>query len=182
MRFKNLIAAICSPSSSKEFPHMKAATAILVSAIAISLPLSASASIDRDADVEVLSEVQLQEIAATGNFPQGYCTWYADQMIRKNWSGTYKKNGTTWQGNAKDWLANAKSKGLKTSGKPAKNAIAVYGPTKTNSYGHVAFVTGVNEKKKTYTITEMNWVGLNKVSTRTLSYGAGGIIGFIKKP
>lgn len=152
----------------------------ILGAIAIALSLSAHANLSADGDVEVLSEAQLQEITATGNFPAGYCTWYADQMIRKNWSGTYAKKGTTWQGNASDWLANAKAKGLKTSSTPEKYAIAVFsGPAKE---GHVAFVTGVDTKKKTYTITEMNWKGFNKVSTRTLSYGAGGIKGFIKKP
>lgn len=159
----------------------------ILGAIAITLSLSAHANLSADGDVEVLSEAQLQEISATGQYFEGWCTWHADKMIREHWSGKYAKNGTigadgktkSW-GDAKAWLANAKAAGLKTSMTPSKYAIAVY--SSSDPRGHVAFVTGVDTKKKTYTITEMNWKGWNKVSTRTLSYDAGRIMGFIKKP
>ena len=161
---------------------MKAAIAVIASAIALNLSSIAHAnvSVEHD-DVTVVAEQDMPEMSAKGNFPAGYCTWYADSMIRKHWGSAFNK-GTSWQGNAKDWLANAAKKGLKTSSKPSKYAIGVFGATKNNEFGHVVFVTDVNDKKKTFTFTEMNYAGLGKTTTRTLSIAKSGAIGFIARP
>ncbi len=180
MRPRQMKEIVFSYINVKESIFMKPAIAVIVSAIAINLSLPVFANVNPNADVEVLSEAETHVVAAKGNFPAGYCTWYADQMIRIFWSGY--KTGTTWQGNAKDWLNNAVAKGLSTSKTPSLYSIAVYGATTKNAYGHVAFVTAVDRLRGTYTIYEMNYTGFNKISTRTLANGSGGILGFITRP
>ena len=167
-----------TPNLSKEFNMKSVLSAIALTVASMQILAAQSDTGANNSDIEVLSEQDTHIIAATGNFESGHCTFYADQMIRKNWSGYAK--GTTWQGDAKDWLKNAKAKGLATSSKPSMHAIAVYGPTTKNKYGHVAVVVGV--KNGEYVVSEMNYTGLGKITTRTLSNSADRILGFIPKP
>jgi surface antigen len=96
-------------------------------------------------------------------FPYGYCTWYVAQ--RKN---------IPWSGNAGAWIYNAKSMGYATGKTPVVGAIMV---SSESSYGHVAIVESVRGGE--FTVSEMNYVGFAKKSTRTISTGSRLTKGFI---
>lgn len=96
-------------------------------------------------------------------FPYGYCTWYVAQ-----------KRYVPWGGNASAWLANAKASGKATGSTPRPGAIVV---TRESRWGHVALVESV--RGSSFTISEMNYAGFGKKSTRTLSTGSGVVRGFI---
>jgi len=96
-------------------------------------------------------------------FPYGYCTWYVAQ-----------KRYVPWGGNAGAWLANARAYGKATGSAPRPGAIVV---TRESRWGHVALVESV--RGSSFTISEMNYAGFGKKSTRTLSAGSGVVRGFI---
>jgi len=96
-------------------------------------------------------------------FPYGYCTWYVAQ-----------RKYVPWGGNAISWLSNAKAYGKATGSAPKPGAIMVSGESR---WGHVAVVESV--KGSSFTISEMNYAGFGKKSTRTLSAGSGFVKGFI---
>ena len=103
--------------------------------------------------------------AGTGHrFPYGYCTWYVSQ-----------RRYVPWGGNAGSWLYNAKAAGYATGKTPRAGAIVV--TTENRYYGHVAVVEKVSGDA--ITISEMNYVGYAKRSTRTLSSSSRVIKGFI---
>ena len=97
------------------------------------------------------------------SFPYGYCTWYVAQ-----------KRYVPWGGNAGTWLYNAKARGYKTGKEPKKGAILV---TSESWWGHVAVVEKV--KGNTITVSEMNYKGWGKTSTRTISTSNRVIKGYI---
>lgn len=96
-------------------------------------------------------------------FPYGYCTWYVAS-----------KKYVPWGGNAGTWLYNARAYGAKTGKTPKKGAIIV---TSESWYGHVGIVTKVSGSS--VTISEMNYRGWGKVSTRTISTKSRVIKGYI---
>jgi len=97
-------------------------------------------------------------------FPYGYCTWYVSQ-----------KRYVPWSGNAGTWLYRAKASGYATGRSPRVGAIMV--TTENRYYGHVALVEKVNGD--TITVSEMNYTGFAKRSSRTLSASSRAIKGFI---
>lgn len=96
-------------------------------------------------------------------FPVGYCTWYVAS-----------KKHVPWGGNAGTWLYHAKAYGASTGKTPKVGSIMV---TNESWYGHVAIVEKVSGGN--ITVSEMNYVGWNKKSTRTLSSNSRVIKGFI---
>lgn len=103
--------------------------------------------------------------AGTGHrFPYGYCTWFVAQ-----------KRYVPWGGNAGTWLYHAKAMGYATGKAPRAGAIMV--TTENRYYGHVALVEKVSGD--TITVSEMNYVGFARKSTRTLSASSRAIKGFI---
>ena len=101
------------------------------------------------------------------HFPYGQCTWWA----------AYNRH-VTWNGNAGDWLTTASAQGLHTQLTPGVGAIAVYRPGSGYSqYGHVAVVIAVSST--TYTVSEMNFIGWGRVSTRTVTWPDPHLEGFI---
>jgi surface antigen len=107
---------------------------------------------------------KLEGKAGTGHrFPYGYCTWYVAQ-----------RRFVPWSGNAGTWLYNAKAMGYKTGKTPAVGAIMV---SSESWWGHVAIVEKVNGDM--ITISEMNYKGWAKKSSRTLSAKSRVIKGFI---
>jgi len=96
-------------------------------------------------------------------FPYGYCTWYVAQ-----------RRYVPWGGNAISWLSNARAYGKATGSTPRPGAIVV---TRESRWGHVALVESV--RGSSFTISEMNYAGFGKKSTRTLSTGSGVVRGFI---
>jgi len=114
---------------------------------------------------EVTGGVTPKGKAGAGHrFPYGYCTWYVAQ-----------KRYVPWSGNAGAWLFNAKARGYATGRTPRVGAIVV--TTENRYYGHVALVEKVNGD--TITVSEMNYAGFAKRSTRTLSASSRAIKGFI---
>lgn len=102
------------------------------------------------------------------SFPYGQCTWWAAYNRR-----------VTWNGNAADWLANARAKGIATSNGPSLGAIVVYarGGGYSDLYGHVGVVIGVMPGR--YVISEMNVLGWAKVDTRAITWPDPHVEGFI---
>ncbi|MDH4330853.1 MAG: LysM peptidoglycan-binding domain-containing protein [Candidatus Moranbacteria bacterium] len=107
---------------------------------------------------------KLEGKAGTGHkFPYGYCTWYVAQ-----------RRFVPWSGNAGTWLYKAKSMGYKTGKEPRKGSILV---TSESWWGHVAVVEKVGNG--TITVSEMNYKGWAKTSTRTISTSNRVIKGYI---
>jgi surface antigen len=101
-------------------------------------------------------------------FPAGWCTRYAADTYRDR-----NRRDVTFRGNAKDWGVNASRAGYFTStdvNRIVRNSILVFGPTRTNQYGHVAVVDNV-VKGDYVVISEQNWKGFGIVSTRKIKWG-----------
>jgi len=98
-------------------------------------------------------------------YPYGWCTYYV----------ATRRQVPTSMGNAGRWLGSARSSGMSTGSKPVPGAIVV---TSESWAGHVAYVESVNGDG-TFTVSEMNYAGWGKTSTRTISTSAGMIKGFI---
>gem|GEM_PF-216658 len=96
-------------------------------------------------------------------FPYGYCTWYVAQ-----------RKYVPWGGNAGAWLTNARASGRSTGRAPQAGAIIVTGESR---WGHVGIVEKVSGNS--VTISEMNYAGFGKKSTRTISASSRVIKGFI---
>jgi len=102
---------------------------------------------------------------ATG-FPAGWCTYYVAT-----------KRNVTWRGDAGFWYQNAAAAGYAVGSKPKVGAIMV---TWESYLGHVAYVESVNADGS-WTVSEMNFVGFDVISTRTIKPGELGsrLVGFI---
>lgn len=79
-----------------------------------------------------------------------------------------------FRGDAKRWPENAVKAGHTLGSRPIVGAVVV---TNESRYGHVAYVEKVDGD--TFTISEMNYRGRYKVSTRTLAVGDKRIRSFI---
>ncbi|MFA9262216.1 MAG: LysM peptidoglycan-binding domain-containing protein [Undibacterium sp.] len=97
-------------------------------------------------------------------FPYGYCTWFVAQ-----------KRYVPWGGNAGTWLYNARAYGYKTGKTPAVGSIVV--TTENRYYGHVAYVERVTADA--IFVSEMNYTGWAKKSTRQLSRASRVIKGYV---
>lgn len=102
--------------------------------------------------------------AGSHKFPYGYCTWYVAQ-----------KRTVPWGGNAGTWLYHAKAAGYATSKTPTVGSIMV---SSESWWGHVALVTSVSSDS--FTVSEMNYAGWAKKSTRTIAKSNRVIKGFIR--
>ena len=107
--------------------------------------------------------IKLSGGGAGHRFPYGYCTWYVSQ-----------RRYIPWGGNAGSWLANARASGKATGSTPRPGAIMV---SSESRWGHVAIVESV--KGSSFTISEMNYSGFGRKSTRTLPTGSRVVRGFI---
>ena len=98
------------------------------------------------------------------HFAYGYCTWYVAN-----------KRYIPWFGNAIDWWPNARANGQGEGQVPKVGAVMV---TRESGYGHVAYVESVNGDGS-WVVSEMNFIGWNRVSTRTIHPGQIPLVGFI---
>lgn len=96
-------------------------------------------------------------------FPFGYCTWYVAS-----------KRYVPWGGNAGTWLYHAKAAGYSTGRTPRPGAIMV---SSESWWGHVAIVESVSGGS--FTVSEMNYAGFAKRSTRSIEVGSRVVRGFI---
>ena len=100
-------------------------------------------------------------------FPWGQCTYWAafNRVV-------------TWNGDAWQWLANAAAHGEATSSGPAYGSIVVYRAGAGYSvFGHVGLVVGVHGSS--FTVSEMNYLGLGIVDLRESPWPDGAVEGFI---
>lgn len=93
-------------------------------------------------------------ISGNHKFAPGYCTDYVARKVP----------GITWGGNAGNWPSNARAAGATVNHSPSAGAILV---TNEGSVGHVAYIESVSGSE--FTITEWNYAGLYKKTTRTFS-------------
>ena len=98
----------------------------------------------------------------------GQCTWWAIYRFHA-FSGYYPNLVAPGNdGDARYWAGNAVYNRWTVTATPRVNSIVVF-PAWTNGagyYGHVAWVTGVYGSQ--ITISEMNYLGWDKVDSRTL--------------
>jgi surface antigen len=114
---------------------------------------SVPASVTTQASTAVATQQTTQPISrgsSVGNtYYAGYCTWYAKSR---------RPDLPNNLGNADTWAVRAAAQGFATGSKPRVGAIAQQGM-------HVAYVESVNSDG-TVTLSEMNYVGWNVVSSR----------------
>ena len=96
-------------------------------------------------------------------FAKGQCTDYVAQKV-----------AVTWRGNANRWVANASAQGYQVDRTPAAGSILV---TNESRYGHVAYIESANGDN--FTISEWNYAGRYRKTTRTLSANDPRIVGVI---
>ncbi len=101
-------------------------------------------------------------------FPVGQCTYWASS----------NHPGVAWVGDAWQWWAKAATAGHPESSVPQIGEIVVY----TNNghysgFGHVAIVVGV--WGSSYTVSEMNLVGLDLVDQRVSPWPDPEVLGFV---
>jgi surface antigen len=97
-------------------------------------------------------------------FPWGQCTYYVAT-----------RRYVPWNGDAKNWLTNARAYGFRTGSTPVAGAIMVTSENKR--YGHVVYVEAVSDDK--VTVSEMNFVGKGIKSVRVISASSPIIRGYI---
>jgi surface antigen len=97
----------------------------------------------------------------SNGYDYGYCTWWA--ALRRQQMGKPLPSNL---GNASTWKVYAQLAGFSVSNKPQPGAVIWYPPH--DYYGHVGFVESVGDDG-TVNTSEMNVVGWNRVSYRTLS-------------
>lgn len=111
--------------------------------------------------------------ASVGNrYAYGNCTWYAYE--RRAELG--RPIGSFW-GNAVTWKSYAQSAGYHVNRTPAPGAI-LHDPYSAPPYGHVAIVEQVHADGS-IRISEMNYVGFNIISGRTISAGQAASYSYI---
>lgn len=116
-------------------------------------------------NIKTVAKPRAKLASTPGNhFAYGYCTWYV--ASRRN---------IPWFGNAGTWLIGAQGAGFATGNVPQVGAIIV---TSESRWGHVGIVEGVNGDG-TITISEMNYSGFARITSRTISVNYGAIKGYI---
>ncbi|MCL5970057.1 MAG: LysM peptidoglycan-binding domain-containing protein [Patescibacteria group bacterium] len=106
----------------------------------------------------------IEPSSGPNRFPYGYCTWWVAH-----------KRYVPWNGNAWQWYGNAIAYGYAVGDMPVTGAILV---TWESYVGHVAYVESVNGDGS-FNISEMNYVGWGRSSSRTVTTGSVPFIGFI---
>ena len=89
-------------------------------------------------------------------FYKRQCTSYAAWKFQAHFGRVFY-NTRPGQGSAWNWPALAADQGYRTSSEPRANAVVSWPIGPSRPYGHVAWVTSVNDDQ-TINITEYNWV------------------------
>lgn len=111
-------------------------------------------------------------VFAGNRYAYGYCTYYA---FNKR-AAIGRPIGSNW-GNATSWASLARASGFTVNKTPAAGAI-IQNSGGWNGYGHVGFVERVNPDGSLF-VSDMNYVGWNKISTRTVSADQVGLYNYI---
>lgn len=111
-------------------------------------------------------------VFAGNRYAYGYCTWYA--FNKRAAAG--RPIGSNW-GNATTWASLARASGFAVDKNPrAGDVFQTSGGW--GGYGHVGYVERVNPDGSIL-VSEMNYVGWNRVSSRTISPDQVGMFNYI---
>lgn len=111
-------------------------------------------------------------VFAGNRYAYGYCTWYA--FNKRAAAG--RPIGSNW-GNATTWASLARASGFAVDKTPrAGDVFQTSGGW--GGYGHVGYVERVNEDGSIF-VSEMNYAGWNRVSSRTISADQVGMFNYI---
>jgi surface antigen len=111
-------------------------------------------------------------VFAGNRYAYGYCTWYA--FNKRAEAG--RPIGSNW-GNATTWASLAQSSGFAVNKTPQAGAV-FQNSGGWGGYGHVGYVERVNEDGSIL-VSEMNYAGWNRVSSRTISASQVGMYNYI---
>lgn len=111
-------------------------------------------------------------VYAGNRYAYGYCTYYAFNKRAE----IGRPIGSNW-GNATSWANLARASGFRVDKTPEAGAI-IQNSGGWNGYGHVGFVERVNPDGSLF-VSDMNYVGWNKISTRTVSASQVGLYNYI---
>lgn len=103
--------------------------------------------VDGSARQEQPASNQVASSQNENTYPVGQCTWSVKELAP--WA-------SNWWGNANTWGVYAASQGFQTGYYPVVGAIAVW---TSGTYGHVAYVTAVDEATGLIQVTEANYGG-----------------------
>ena len=159
----------------------QAALVLATMAVIVALPFAAVFAMGESV-VTFLSGVPSLEAAESQGFytggpvegdtyAWGNCTYWSFAM--RLWAGY--PIPTSW-GNANTWDDRAIRDGYEVNHTPAVGAVF---QTDNGEWGHVAYVANVNNQSGQWTISEMNFLGLNILSRRTFSADAASSYTFI---
>lgn len=159
----------------------QAALVLATMAIIVALPFAAVFAMGEGV-VSFLSGVPSLEAAESQGFytggpvegdtyAWGNCTYWSFAM--RLWAGY--PIPTSW-GNANTWDDRAIRDGYEVNHTPAVGAVF---QTDSGEWGHVAYVANVNNQSGQWTISEMNFIGLNIISKRTFTREAAASYTFI---
>lgn len=111
-------------------------------------------------------------VFAGNRYAYGYCTWYA--FNKRAAAG--RPIGSNW-GNATTWASLARASGFAVDKNPrAGDVFQTSGGW--GGYGHVGYVERVNPDGSVF-VSEMNYAGWNRVSSRTISADQVGMFNYI---
>lgn len=109
---------------------------------------------------------------AGNRYAYGYCTYYAYNKR----AAAGRPVGSNW-GNASTWASLARASGFSVDKSPrAGDVFQTSGGW--GGYGHVGYVESVNADGSIF-VSEMNYAGWNRVSTRTISADQVGLFNYI---
>lgn len=111
-------------------------------------------------------------VSVGNRYDYGYCTWY----VYERRAELGRPIGGLW-GNAVTWTSYAASEGYLVNSTPAVGAI-LQDPNIAPPWGHVAVVERINADGSIF-VSEMNYVGWNVTSTRTIPAGQVGSYSYI---
>ena len=159
----------------------QAALVLATMAVVVALPFAAVFAMGESV-VTFLSGVPSLEAAESQGFytggpvegdtyAWGNCTYWSFAM--RLWAGY--PIPTSW-GNANTWDDRAIRDGYEVNHTPAVGAVF---QTDNGEWGHVAYVANVNNQSGQWTISEMNFIGLNIISKRTFTREAAASYTFI---
>lgn len=111
-------------------------------------------------------------VFAGNRYAYGYCTWYA--FNKRAAAG--RPIGSNW-GNATSWASLARASGFSVDKSPqAGDVFQTSGGW--GGYGHVGYVERVNPDGSIF-VSEMNYAGWNRVSSRTIGADQIGMFNYI---
>jgi surface antigen len=111
-------------------------------------------------------------VFAGNRYAYGYCTYYA--FNKRAAAG--RPIGSNW-GNATSWASLARASGFAVDKNPQSGDVFQTSGG-WGGYGHVGFVERVNEDGSIF-VSEMNYAGWNRVSSRTISADQVGQFNYI---